>query len=519
MNLDLKNCCLIFLCLGMFACTSNRVGTPYGVTDVYIKGIYSLPLTFDPIQMNDTASLLVSNLIYDGLLKFAPDLSIKGALAQSWSSSEAGKAYTFVLRPDAYFHDGSQITARAVVKSLSRALSQNSTVYKYYDCIVGADDFHSGKKSFVSGLVVKNKNEVVIKLKYPFPPFLSVLAGATAKVLPENLNGHFFDKPIGSGPFKVTAITKEAGSDRGEIVLTRFDSYAGEKPKVSKMILKARSEDEAIKEAKNGKLYDLANYPLSGNEEIFKGGGDVESPLAATWIIGLNARLAPFNQLSIRKAFKASVDSEGFRKTFYPDAIPATGYIPNGMPGHIESKAISFHKIRAPKTKQIVIAFPELLSHEKEMREYLEGSLRQQGWNIKFVPMSWDKLMEGYDKKTLQGFVLSMNLDYPDTEFLVRNFESNNPDNFSGLSDKKLDQILKEARSTEDRFARDRMYKTIIDRIEDLSVTVNLFYPKSHSWVNPCVRGFNSNILADYYIDYDAVAVDPKCIKDRQGHS
>lgn len=40
----------------------------------YVKAIYSLPLSLDPIKMNDTASLAVGNLIYDGLLKFSPSL-------------------------------------------------------------------------------------------------------------------------------------------------------------------------------------------------------------------------------------------------------------------------------------------------------------------------------------------------------------------------------------------------------------------------------------------------------------
>lgn len=49
----------------------------------YVKAIYSLPLSLDPIKMNDTASLAVGNLIYDGLLKFSPSLKIEGALAES----------------------------------------------------------------------------------------------------------------------------------------------------------------------------------------------------------------------------------------------------------------------------------------------------------------------------------------------------------------------------------------------------------------------------------------------------
>ncbi len=49
----------------------------------YVKALYSLPLSLDPIKMNDTASLAVGNLIYDGLLKFSPSLKIGGRYSKN----------------------------------------------------------------------------------------------------------------------------------------------------------------------------------------------------------------------------------------------------------------------------------------------------------------------------------------------------------------------------------------------------------------------------------------------------
>ena len=49
---------------------------------IYIKAVYSLPLSLDPVQLNDTASLVAGNLLYDGLLRFSPTLKIEGAIAR-----------------------------------------------------------------------------------------------------------------------------------------------------------------------------------------------------------------------------------------------------------------------------------------------------------------------------------------------------------------------------------------------------------------------------------------------------
>ncbi|MGE3974775.1 MAG: ABC transporter substrate-binding protein [Bdellovibrionales bacterium] len=494
--------------------TSCTKGNPTNevLNQTYVKAIYALPPTLDPILMNDTASLLVSNLIYEGLLRFTSDLQFEGALAESWSVDPSGKRYEFILRENIKFHDGSKITAQDVVRSLTRAVSPQSTVYKYYDCIVGAEDYFNKKAKTVNGLRAGADNKVVIELKLPFPPFLSVLAGATAKVLPAAAeNPRFFISPVGAGPFKfVSKLKNKNGND--ELHLEKFEQYAGTQPKISKLILRSLSEADALKQASDGSIYDLANFPLSGKEEVFKTGVDMHAPVAATWIIGLNTRKPPFNDVNIRKAFRAAVDAESFRSTFYPDAIPANGYIPKGLPGYLESNKVVDGLQKPPAHKQITVVFPEVLDRQVEMRSHLEKSLRQKGWSVSFVAMGWDKLMAGYDRKTHQAFVVSMNMDYPDTEFLIRNFESNNPDNFSGLSDARLDGWIREARSTQDRLRRGEIYKNIVTRLNDLAVTVNLFHPRAHNWVSHCVKDFVPNILADYYIDYRKIELDVNCI-------
>ncbi len=156
--------------------------------------MFSLPLSLDPIKMNDTASLAAGNLIYDGLLKFSPSLEIQEALAESWSTSSDGKTLIFKLRHNIKFHDGTPITADDVIYSLARAVSPESTVRKYYDCIQGTDE-KNGKQNITKvGIRAIDSNTIEIKLKRSFPAFISILAGATAKILPKKYkdNKSFF---------------------------------------------------------------------------------------------------------------------------------------------------------------------------------------------------------------------------------------------------------------------------------------------------------------------------------------
>ena len=477
-------------------------------TKSYVKSLYSLPLSLDPIQMNDTASLVVANLIYDGLLKFSPTLKIESSIAESWSTSKDGRTLTFKIRKNAKFHDGSKITAQDALASLSRALSSTSKVRKYYDCIVGSEKNYKDSNSSPEGLKAISEDSLQISLKHPFPPFLSVLAGATAKILPAKyLNSrNFFIKPIGSGPFKYSNLD----THKKEITLDAFNEYYDDPPFISRMILRESNEEEALRMASRGEIQDLSNWPLTANNGIFSKGKRISSPVAATWIIGINTTKKPFNDLHVRQMFKAAVDTEGFRLRFYPDAIPAHGYIPYGLPGY-ESRFVSRIKNTILPKNKISIVIPKELESATQMKTYLETDLLKKGWNVEVLLLPWDQLMEGYVKKAHQAFLVSMNMDYPDAEFLLKNFEYTNTDNFSGLRNLKLDSLLKEARNLQDRKQRQSLYREALRLTEESAVTINLFHPRANYWISKCVDGFKANILSDVYIDYRKIQLIPNC--------
>ncbi len=482
--------------------------TPMAFAQSYVKSFYSLPLTLDPIKMNDTASLAVGNFIYDGLLKFSPKLELLPALAESWTTSSDGKKVTFKIRSNAVFHDGSSVTSDDVKNSLERALSSDSKVRKLYDCIEGASEVSGSNKLNSLGIETPDKQTVIIRLKHPFPPFLSVLAGATAKILPKALlaNKEFFTRPIGSGAFRYN----EKLSEQKRIVLEAFNDYYSGSPKIREMILEEHSEAEALNLAKAGRVHDLANWPLTNTNEVFSFGKRITTPVAATWMIGLNTTKSPFDDIAIRQSFKAAINSEEFRQRFYPDAIPATGYVPFGLSGSGVVSPNEVNRSAVPKEK-VTLVIPAELEKATEMKSFLERPLKVLGWKFEVQILPWNKLMEGYSKKTHQAFLVSMNMDYPDAEFLLRNFESNNPDNFSGLKNKKLDSLISQSRTLQDRKKREVVYREALELLDELSVTVNLFYPRANNWVAKCVQGFEPNILSDVYIDYSKVRLDETC--------
>jgi ABC-type transport system substrate-binding protein len=123
-------------------------------------------------------------------------------------------------------------------------------------------------------------------------------------------------------------------------------------------------------------------------------------------------------------------------------------------------------------------------------------------------------MMKHYEAKTLQSFLVSMIVDYPDSEFLLNNFASDNNDNYSGIKDKLIDSLLIRARTLKDRTKRFKVYSELANRVDDLALSANLFHSKPHYWVHKCIRGFKPNLLAVAYIDYRKVRFDSDCLKE-----
>jgi peptide/nickel transport system substrate-binding protein len=101
--------------LGLLAVALVSVATAAPPKDAIVIGLLAEPVTMDPPQITDLNSTRVIKRLFEGLT--AQELGtykIVPGLAQSWDISKDGLTYTFRLRPNVKFHDGTPLTADAV---------------------------------------------------------------------------------------------------------------------------------------------------------------------------------------------------------------------------------------------------------------------------------------------------------------------------------------------------------------------------------------------------------------------
>jgi peptide/nickel transport system substrate-binding protein len=211
--------------------------SPTPVVPVLIEGIASRPLYLNPLLAQfSAADRDLAVLLFSGLTRPGERGEMLPDLAERWDVSSDGRTYTFFLRSDVKWHDGTAFTADDVVATV-KALQDpgfpglpSLAVFWRRIAVARIDD------STVSfGLP---------EAYAPFPEALSIgmlqartLAGVPGKALAESaLN----DSPIGTGPYQI----KEASGD--QVVLVANKSYYGPAPKIPEVTVRLYADSQSL---------------------------------------------------------------------------------------------------------------------------------------------------------------------------------------------------------------------------------------------------------------------------------
>lgn len=222
---------------GAFAAAALLLAVPAVAQEVPKPGGTAIViLGSDPEHLNPGISTsypvgAVGVNVYSGLVRLAADGRPEGDLADGWTVSDDNLTYTFTLR-EARFHDGQPVTSADVVYSMTEIEAPNHGRFKTaYDKIASIE--------------APDASTVVITLKEPYAPLLSLLTAFDAAVLPKHLyegtdplTNPANDAPVGSGPFKFSNWVR---GERVEVV--RNDDYFMEPALLDKLIYRVVPQD------------------------------------------------------------------------------------------------------------------------------------------------------------------------------------------------------------------------------------------------------------------------------------
>lgn len=334
--------CIVLL-LPLTACGSND--------DAYIYfQLDELPRTLDPQTAKSDVELLISQNLYEGLMRFDENGELKYGVAESYKKQ--GLTYTFKLRKDATWKDGTKLTAYDFEFAFKRALSFDTQApyASLLYCIKNSKEINSGDLiNLELGIKAVDKQTLEIELCYDDPDFLKLLA------LPITMpcNEEFFlackgkygldtDFTLSNGSYRLVKWSKEIFGIR----LYKNKEYTGDYTAKNAAVFISYNKELSAAETLLQNDTDIAFVKSNQIEHLKQNGIKTVGTQNTVWFLTLSNKL-PQN---IRKAFAILANSEIYSYTLTNGISPANSIFPPSLSTTVGASGLLTYNLDTAKS-------------------------------------------------------------------------------------------------------------------------------------------------------------------------
>jgi peptide/nickel transport system substrate-binding protein len=323
-------CALAALLLAGCSFSSSGQPAPAEATLIYAQP--EDPKTLDPINTDIAEAVHVLSNVFDTLVTYHDETTeIVPALAESWEHTADGLTWTFHLRPNVTFHDGTPLNSEAVKVSLERLIAA--------DHPLTFDKARPYKSAYnmLDRVETPDAQTVVLKLKSPSAILLANLAMFPASIVsPAALKEHgpaTAENPVGTGPFRFVKWSRDE-----RLVTAAFDQHWRGRPQIDRLIFVPVKENATrVQRLARGEIHladsltpveldDLAQNP---NLAVQEAQGMNVAYLA------MQTEKPPLDKLAVRRAIYMAIDKSALVKLGYAGhAQPAVSMVPPAMWGY-----------------------------------------------------------------------------------------------------------------------------------------------------------------------------------------
>jgi peptide/nickel transport system substrate-binding protein len=434
------------------------------------------PQTFDPhVNVTQIGGQRLFPNIYEGLVRYDAQGRILPMLATEWSLSRDGLIYTFTLRQNVRFSDGTPFDAAAVRLAFDRLKTINKGPVNVF--------------AEVKTVEALGPHTVRITLTEPFAPFLSALAswqGAlfmSPKTVQDNAGNdqaqrYMNDHTAGTGPFMLQSWEPER-----QIILVRNPHYWGPSPAAG------------VKRV----VYRTVREPATGSQLILRGDVDILEQLVPEFVgtlsrssalsvqtrvslggsyglhVHFNSKKSPFTDVRVRQALSYAVDYRRIvDQAFGRLGKQARGPLPDEFTPWFNEKAVQYttdlNRARAllreagieGRTFRVTLGWQSGNRVQRDIGQIVKDNLAPLGFDIQLQEMTLPVWREAIWKNTFEMIFVQFSLAYADPDArLWRAYHSSelrdrgfNP----GWLNKQYDELLEQARREGRPEVRKRLY-------------------------------------------------------------
>ena len=451
------------------------------------RGNSGEPQTLDQAQTSINIEAFILKDLFEGLTIYDAAGKIVPGSAESWTVSDDGTVYTFKLRADAKWSDGSPVTAEDFVFSFQR-VEDPKTAAKYANIlypIKNAEKVNKGEAKLEElGMKAVDAKTLEVTLERPTPFFLELLAHQTALPVSKaslEKNSADFVKPgvmVSNGAYKLQSHTPNDSLT----VVKNTEFWDAANTKIDKVIFYPIDDQAASVRRFEAKEMDLAyNFSADQLDRLRKSYGDQVhvSPSLATYYYTFDTRQAPFDDVRVRRALSMAVDRDFLAKEIYSGSqLPSYSMVPSGMGSYGESAKADFASMsqldredeavklmkeagygEGGKPLSVEIRYNTNPNHERVATAVADMWKTTFGANVSLVNLDvashYGYLQEGGKFNVARaGWVA----DYADAEnFLALSVSTNKTFNYSKFNNPEFDALMKKSYDEKDAAARNKI--------------------------------------------------------------
>jgi peptide/nickel transport system substrate-binding protein len=458
---------------------------------------------------------------YSTLLRFKagpdvnfPDLVLEPSLADKWETPD-DQTYTFHLRPGVTFANLAPVNGRNLTADdVKWSYEYESRTGQFADKKL-APAQNAWMFSGIQSVQTPDPQTVVVKFNQPYTPFLNYIAYPWIPILPHEIydqDGHFKDHIVGTGAFQLDVNASQKGT---RWVWKKNPTY-WEKgyPYLDSVTWLVIKDDAAGRAAFQARQLDVlpgagTNMDVPTADQIKRDRPDSvvdEYITPAPVHLYIQTKTKPLDDLRVRQAIYYSIDRDEFIKTFTGGK---GGYaMAGGFPDTYSQNEMSqMLKTDVTQAKQLLSAAGyangldlELLTPGQaygdvyiQQAELLLAQLKRGGFNAHINAIDKADYLARKQKQTFQ-LVFTGKALAPDVDSYLTVFEPGAVENYGGIDDPTLTNLIHEQRQEKDAAKRRDLVREAVKRINvDQVWALALFNPVGIDIWQAKVQNYRNN--------------------------
>ncbi|HJS75277.1 MAG TPA: ABC transporter substrate-binding protein [Vicinamibacteria bacterium] len=413
--------------------------------------------TLDPHNTTDSQSDQVIWMIYNALIRYDTSMNIVPDLALAWRVADDDVTWTFELRKDVRFHDGSRFDAQAVKANFERVLDPQQS--------------HNRRDLFapIERVEVVDDFTVNVVTRYPFGAFEPMMAHVSAAIRSPAKDDS------GTGPYKLRSWRKDL-----ELVLERNDDYFGEKGKLDTVVYRPIPEAASrVIALESGDVDVITQIPPA---DLARLESEPEIAVKKTVSIGaqqfrFHCKKKPFTDPRVRQAVSYAIDRRSILENLMPGmAEPSTGPLTPRIRGRAELGEIPYDPEKAaellaeagyPDGFRTKITTTPRYNMGVELAQAIAAQLSQVGIDAEIEVLEWGTITQYWggllpEDCPLEIFIMGAGASSADADWGLRPIfrtQERNENNYGYYSNAEFDDVIERAMREIDPQVRNALYR------------------------------------------------------------